>query len=176
MDDQQIFQPAPGQPESDSPLAADESVTVAIRLVEEGAFSPLLVKICHNCGLPQAKQWLRAAARQVVEENGRFTLQEDPASWLLYDLQYLLYSFAFPKASFKQYLRDYPLILAEDGQFTTGGYTPAFVARWMERRVGAGELIQAGKMTGQKNCLVFTVPFMEQIVLACKDAASRYAL
>ncbi len=148
----------------------------AIQMVEEGAFSPLLVKICHNCGLPQAEQWLRAVARQVVEDNGQFTLQEDPASWLLYDLQYLLYSFAFPKASVKQYLREYPLILAEDGQFTTNGYQPAFVARWMEQRIKEGKLLQAGKMTGQKNCLIFTTPFMEQIVLACKDRASRYDL
>ena len=148
----------------------------AIQIAEEGAFSPLLVKIRHNCGLPQAAQWLRAVARQLVEENGQFTLQEDPTSWLMYDLQYLLYSFAFPKASVKQYLRDYPLILAEDGQFTTDGYAPDAVARWMEQRIKEGKLLQAGKMTGQKNCLVFTTPFMEQIVLACKDIASRYDL
>lgn len=147
-----------------------------IAMAEEGSFSPLLIKICRNCGVPQAEQWIRSVARQVVEEKNLFALHEDALSWLMYDLQYMLYSFAFPKASVKQYLHDYPLILAEDGQFTTNGYTPAFVADWMESRVKEGKLIQAGKMLGQKNCLVFTTAAMEQIVLACKEIAQQYDL
>ncbi len=153
---------------------ADRAYEIA--MVEEGSFSPLLIKICRNCGVPQAEQWLRAVARQVVEEKNLFALHEDALSWLMYDLQYLLYSFAFPKASVKQYLHDYPLILAEDGQFTTNGYSPAFVAEWMESRVKEGQLLPAGKMIGQKNCLVFTTEAMEQIVLQCKEIAQQYDL
>ncbi len=111
-----------------------------------------------------------------MEEKNLFALHEDALSWLMYDLQYMLYSFAFPKASVKQYLHDYPLILAEDGQFTTNGYAPAFVADWMESRLKEGKLKQAGKMIGQKNCLVFTTEAMEQIVLQCKEIAQRYDL
>lgn len=147
-----------------------------IAMVEDGDFSPLLIKICRHCGIPQAEQWIRSVARQLVEEKNLFALHEDPLSWLLYDLQYMLYSFAFPKASVKQYLHDYPLILAEDGQFTTNGYAPAFVADWMESRVKDGKLVQAGQMIGQKNCLVFTTEAMEQIVLQCKEIAARYDL
>lgn len=147
-----------------------------IRLAEEGEFSPLLIKICRNCGIPQAEQWIRAVARQVVEEKNYFALHEDPLSWLMYDLEYLLYSFAFPKASVKQYLHDYPLILAEDGEFSTNGYAPAFVADWMEARIREGKLIQPGVMIGQKNCLVFTTETMEQIVLQCKAIAGTYDL
>lgn len=153
---------------------ADRAYEIA--MVEEGTFSPLLIKICRNCGVPQAEQWIRSVARQVVEEKNLFALHEDALSWLMYDLQYMLYSFAFPKASVKQYLHDYPLILAEDGQFTTNGYAPAFVADWMESRLKEGKLKQAGKMIGQKNCLVFTAEAMEQIVLQCKEIAQRYDL
>lgn len=153
---------------------ADQAYEIA--MVEEGTFSPLLIKICRNCGVPQAEQWIRSVARQVVEEKNLFALHEDALSWLMYDLQYMLYSFAFPKASVKQYLHDYPLILAEDGQFTTNGYAPAFVADWMESRLKEGKLKQAGKMIGQKNCLVFTTEAMEQIVLQCKEIAQRYDL
>ena len=153
---------------------ADRAYEIA--MVEEGTFSPLLIKICRNCGVPQAEQWIRSVARQVVEEKNLFALHEDALSWLMYDLQYMLYSFAFPKASVKQYLHDYPLILAEDGQFTTNGYAPAFVADWMESRLKEGKLKQAGKMIGQKNCLVFTTEAMEQIVLQCKEIAQRYDL
>ena len=88
----------------------------------------------------------------------------------------MLYSFAFPKASVTQYLHDYPLILAEDGEFSTNGYAPAFVADWMESRTKEGKLVRAGNMIGQKNCMVFTTEAMEQIVLKCKEIAEKYDL
>ena len=94
-------------------VALEEDRAYEIKMTEEGTFSPLLIKICRNCGIPQAEQWIRSVARKVVEEKNYFALHEDPLSWLMYDLQYLLYSFAFPKASVKQYLHDYPLILAD---------------------------------------------------------------
>ncbi len=147
-----------------------------LMIVEEGDFSPLLIKMCRNCGIPQAEQWMRSVARNIVDEKSYFALHEDPLSWLMYDLQYLLYSFAFPKASVKQYLHDYPLILAEDGEFTTNGYAPAFVADWMEARVKEGKLKPAGVMVGQKNSLVFTTETMEDIVLQCKAIAEKYDL
>ena len=163
-----------GLTEEEELISLEEELAYQIQIVEEGAFSPLLAKICRNCGIPQAEQWVRSAARQIVEEKGYFALHEDAHSWLLYDLQYMLYSFAFPRASFKQYLHDYPLILAEDGLFSTNGYAPAFVADWMETRISEGKLKQAGKMIGQKNCLVFTTEAMEAIVQQCKEIHSRY--
>ena len=117
---------------------------------------------------------MRAVARQIVEEKSQFALYDDPLSWLMYDLQYMLYTFAFPKASITLELHDYPLILAEDGEFSTNGYVPDLVSQWMETRIKEGKLLQAGKMTGQKNCLVFTTETMEQIVLLCKAIANRY--
>ncbi len=159
----------------ESELATPENDQLhQIKITEEGEFSPLLVKICRNCGIPQGEQWVRAVARQIVEEKSQFALYDDPLSWLMYDLQYMLYTFAFPKASITHYLHDYPLILAEDGEFSTNGYVPDLVSQWMESRIKEGKLLQAGKMTGQKNCLVFTTETMEQIVLQCKAIANRY--
>lgn len=157
-------------------ISPEESLAYEIQIAEEGEFSPLLIKICRNCGVPQAEQWVRSTARELVAQKGYFGLHEDSLSWLMYDLQYLLYSFAFPKASAKQYLHDYPLILAEDGEFSTNGYAPAFVADWMETRIREGNLVQAGLMTGQKNCMVFTTEYMEQIVLQCKALAKKFDL
>ena len=157
-------------------LSPEEDRAYEIQIVEEGEFSPLLIKICRNCGIPQAEQWARSVARELVEQKNYFGLHEDPLSWLMYDLQYMLYSFAFPKASVTQYLHDYPLILAEDGEFSTNGYAPAFVADWMESRTKEGSLVRAGNMIGQKNCMVFTTETMEQIVLKCKEIADKYDL
>ena len=157
-------------------ISPEEDRAYEIQIAEEGEFSPLLIKICRNCGVPQAEQWFRSVARELVEQKGYFGTHEDPLSWLMYDLQYMLYSFAFPKASVKQYLHDYPLILAEDGEFSTNGYAPAFVADWMEARIQEGKLTRAGSMIGQKNCMVFTTESMEQIVLQCKEIAEKYDL
>lgn len=183
LEENRIIQLAPdfatfiqGLVEESELLSPEESLAYEIQIVEEGEFSPLLIKICRNCGLPQAEQWMRSTARELVAQKGYFGLHEDALSWLMYDLQYLLYSFAFPKASIKQYLHDYPLILAEDGEFSTNGYAPAFVADWMETRVQEGNLIQAGIMIGQKNCMVFTTTYMEQIVLQCKVLAEKFDL
>ncbi|MBP3625253.1 MAG: SMI1/KNR4 family protein, partial [Peptococcaceae bacterium] len=157
-------------------ISPEEDRAYEIQIAEEGEFSPLLIKICRNCGVPQAEQWFRSVARELVEQKGYFGTHEDPLSWLMYDLQYMLYSFAFPKASVKQYLHDYPLILAEDGEFSTNGYAPAFVADWMEARIQEGKLTRAGSMIGQKNCMIFTTESMEQIVLQCKEIAEKYDL
>jgi len=145
-----------------------------LQRIQEGRFSPLLLKICHNCGVPQAAQWLRAVACQLVEDTGAFHLQDDALSWLMYDLQYMLYTFAYPTASFQRYLQEYPLILAQDSPFSTDGYTPEAIAQWMETRVKEGKLQQAGKMIGQRNCLVFTTQAMLDIVEHCKILSQKY--
>lgn len=165
-----------GLTEESDLLSSENDKESEMQMVEEGDFSPLLIKICRNCGIPQAEQWIRSVARHIVSEKNYFALHEDSLSWLMYDLEYMLYSFAFPKASVKQYLHDYPLILAEDGIFTTNGYAPAFVSDWMEARIKEGTLKQAGIMIGQKNCLIFTTEAMEQIVLQCKSIAAKYDL
>lgn len=157
-------------------ITPEEDRRYEIQITEDGVFSPLLTKICRNCGIPQAEQWLRSVARHIVEEKNYFALHEDALSWLMYDLQYLLYSFAFPKASIKQFLHDYPRILAEDGVFTTNGYAPAFVADWMEQRMKEEKLKPAGQMVGQKNCLIFTTETMEDIVKQCKEISAIYQL
>ena len=152
----------------------EEDKAYEVHLVEYGNLSPLLSKMCVKCGLPDAELWIRSVARHLVEKKGFFGLHEDELSWHMYDLEYLLYSFSFPKATVKQYLHDYPLILAEDGEFTTNGYAPAFVADWMEHRTEEGKLIQAGIMPGQKNCLVFTTEAMLEVVNKTKEIVSLY--
>lgn len=165
-----------GLTEEEELIAPEEERRYEIQITEDGTFSPLLMKICRNCGIPQAEQWIRSTARHIVEEKNYFALHEDPLSWLMYDLQYFLYSFAFPKASITQFLHDYPLILAENGEFSTNGYAPAYIADWMETRVKEGVLKPAGKMVGQKNCFIFTVEAMERIVNQCKSISAIYQL
>lgn len=148
----------------------------AIDMVENDDFSPLLIRICRHCGLPQAESWFRAVARQIVDEQQQFILGNDPTSYLMYDLQYMLYTFAFPKAPVTQYLQEYPLILAEDGDFTTNGYDAESVAKWMEGRVREGKLKVAGQMIGQKNCMVFTTEAMTEIVEGCNALMKKWPL
>ena len=183
MESQEIFSLAPnfetflnGLVEKEDVEPKENSYFLEKEIIENGDFSPLLIKICRNCGIPQAEQWLRAAARNLLEKKGYFSLQDDPESWLLYDLQYLFYSLSFPKATVTQYLHDYPLILSEDGVFSTNGYTPEYLSAWMENRVREKKLVPAGKMIGQKNCLIFPTEEMESLVYHCKEIYKKFPL
>ena len=143
--------------------------------IQEGEFSPLLSKICRTCGVPQAEQWFRAVAARITAQNGSFTLGNDELSYLMYDLQYMLYSFAKPRAAVKEFLTECPQILFADAEFHAEGYSADAIAAWMEQRAREGRLVQAGIMIGQKNCMVFTMETMEQIVLRCKALAEETA-
>lgn len=144
-------------------------------MIQEGEFSPLLSRICRTCGVPQAEQWFRTVAACIAEQRGSFTLGNDKLSWLMYDLQYMLYTFAKPRASVKEFLAECPQILFGDAEFHAEGYSADAIADWMEQRAREGSLVQAGIMIGQKNCMVFTAETMEQIVLRCKSLAETTA-
>ncbi|MGE0328073.1 MAG: hypothetical protein AB7S68_37525, partial [Polyangiaceae bacterium] len=78
-----------------------------------------------------------------------FALHGDPKSRLVYDLLFDLYASAHAVTSAEAYLELYPSLLAlGDGEVTTHGYAPGFIAEWLKQRVAAGLIrTENGRLT-----------------------------
>ena len=81
---------------------------------------------------------IRELAVRIVENKGYFALHADEDSYQLYDIQFWLYVNAYPGVAEQAYLKEYPLILTCDGDFSTGGYALGFVEDWLKNRKKAG--------------------------------------
>ena len=119
----------------------EEEKAESLDLVRTAPFSSLLAELCRKSGAPEAaERWIRDIAEQIVEDKGFFALHGDKESWLLYDIQFWLYTNAFPGVTEQQYLEIYPqMMVAADG-FSTGGYAPGFVEDWLKSRKKTGEI------------------------------------
>ncbi|MNY71947.1 hypothetical protein D3C86_2103980 [compost metagenome] len=66
----------------------------------------------------------------------------------MYDIQFWLYSRSVGGADKEQYLKDYPSLIAFGGEFSTGGYAPAFITDWLEDRMNLNQIVDsAGGLT-----------------------------
>ena len=112
----------------------EEEKAEELEKVRTGAFSPLLARLCGQSGAPETAEGLiRALAARIVEEKGYFALHADEDSYRLYDIQFWLYTNAHPGVAEQAYLKEYPLMLTCDGDFSTGGYAPSFVEDGLKR-------------------------------------------
>lgn len=119
-----------------------------VRRIENGKFSGLLQELCSDQNdFPKIDQIIRNLSKKIVEEKGYFALHDDEFSYLMYDLQFWLYTNKNKVKSKEDYLEIYPKMIAcGDGEFGTGGYAPDFVKEWMESRMSQGLIIE--KMEG----------------------------
>ncbi|MNB99627.1 SMI1 / KNR4 family protein [compost metagenome] len=119
-----------------------------LRKVQEGEFSPLLAELCSR--MPEAEQLedqIRAVCRRVVHEKGYFSFHADELSLLMYDVQFALYTSAYPQPSREDYLEAYPKMIAFGGAFGQGGYAPGFITDWLDRRIREGQIVKShGKL------------------------------
>ncbi|AIQ55427.1 Imm51 family immunity protein [Paenibacillus sp. FSL R7-0331] len=119
-----------------------------LRKVQEGEFSPLLAELCSR--MPEAEQLedqIRAVCRRVVREKGYFSFHADELSLLMYDVQFALYTSAYPQPSREDYLEAYPKMIAFGGAFGQGGYAPGFITDWLDRRIREGQIVKShGKL------------------------------
>jgi hypothetical protein len=121
--------------EDEDDVAAEE-----LEKVRSGKLSPLLKRLC--TGVPGAEKALRALAVKVVEAKGTFVLHGDPLSRSVYDAQLWLYARKNPVFTKEKFLSDYEKILTLAGAFSTGGYAPAFVSKWLAARIEDGSLVR----------------------------------
>lgn len=114
----------------------EEALENALLAVNEGNFSPEMALLMAQYNEIDFNKILRNLGRTITLEKGHFSLHEDPLSYLMYDIQFLLYTHARGRVSRSQYLMDYPKLIAlSSGTFSTGGYAPAFVEKWLDQRI-----------------------------------------
>lgn len=132
--------------------SSEEDKADDLKMVRSALFSPLLSSLCEQSDCPQAtEQWIRRIAEAIVEEKGFFALHADERSMLLYDIQFWLYTNAYPNTTEEQYLADYQNMIAFGGSFCTGGYAKALMTDWLEQRKAAGAIVE------KNNCIAFTM-------------------
>jgi hypothetical protein len=120
-----------------------EDLKMAHYKVEHGKFSTVLTELCYNfIQHTDIEKVIRNISKEVVMQKGHFSLHADELSYLLYDIQFWLYSNSRSVRNKEQFLTDYPNImtLTKDGEFTMNGYAPDFVKDWIEERLKSGAI------------------------------------
>lgn len=121
-----------------------------LQRVRDAPFSDRLRAWCDAWPDPAMPTVVRTVAAAIVQDKGFFALHADERSWLMYDLQFLLYSHhrgvERPVRSLEAWLQSYSgaIAMAHGGCFGTGGWAQHFVEDWFHARVKDGELVQAG--------------------------------
>lgn len=116
-----------------------------LRKVAEGKFSPLLEELCSKAEAVDVKQLesqIRAVCTRIVGEKGHFSFHADELSLLMYDVQFWLYTNAYPRPTREEYLDVYPKMIAFGGEFGQGGYAPAWITDWLDKRMQEGWIKQ----------------------------------
>jgi hypothetical protein len=111
--------------------------------VAHGKFSPLLTELCAQVTeVEQIEQKIRKICTFIVEEKGHFSFHADERSYLMYDVQFWLYTKYYPDTSRQQYLDVYPKMIAFGGEFGQGGYAPGWITDWLDQRMREGRIVQ----------------------------------
>ncbi|MBD8499572.1 SMI1/KNR4 family protein [Paenibacillus arenosi] len=122
---------------------SEEDKTEDLYKVAHGKFSPLLEELCSQVSeVDQIEMKIRSICTKVVEEKGHFSFHADELSYLMYDVQFWLYTKSYPNTNREEYLKMYDRMIAFGGEFGQGGYAPGWITEWLERRMKEGRIIQ----------------------------------
>ena len=114
-----------------------------LREVAEGKFSPLLTELCGQASeVDGLESKIRSVCTRIVQEKSHFSFHADERSYLMYDVQFWLYTNAYPTTSRQQYLDTYDQMIAFGGEFGQDGYAPGFIGDWLDGRIGEGLIVQ----------------------------------
>ncbi len=115
-------------------LQVDPDIIATFERVRNAQFSPLLSELCQKSDNPvQTERWIRKVAEELVNHSKVFSLWIDEYSMLIYDIQFLLYTNAYPETIEKQYLENYEKIIALGVSFEVEGNAPAFIKKWRKK-------------------------------------------
>lgn len=115
---------------------SEEDLKESLKNIENGKFSSLLNTLVSERKDLNFEAVVRNICTKVANEKGYFALHADELSYLVYDLQFLLYSKSIKVTNPESYLKAYPAMIAMSGtEFSTGGYAPAFIEEWMDDRL-----------------------------------------
>jgi hypothetical protein len=142
-----------------------EDLKKELAAIETGSFSKLLGSLVAKCRETNFEPIIRNVCRSLAMEKGYFALHDDEKSYLMYDIQFHLYTHSRPVKSERGYLKAYEGMMAcADSEFTTGGYAPDFVKDWLSKRRADGDIIAtpAGK-------LAFSNAFLNALTTRLRD-------
>jgi hypothetical protein len=141
---------------------SEEDKQADLEMVKSAPFSELLATLCANSDNPaEMEQWIRGIAEEIVQENGYFVLGYGDRSYLLFDIQFWLYTHTYPETTKEVYLKEYPRMIAFGGTFSTGGYNSNSVKDWLDKRKKQGEIIN------KNGCLALTEQAKQQLMEKC---------
>ncbi|MEK3718283.1 Imm51 family immunity protein [Paenibacillus sp. FSL R7-0333] len=144
---------------------SEEDKQEDLQKVASAPFSPLLQELCDKVTeVDHMEGIIRKICTAIVEEKGHFSLHADERSTLMYDLQFWLYTSAYPNTSRDQYLEVYSTMIAFGGEFSTGGYAPGFISDWLDERIRQGRIVET------EGTLRFTDEAKEQLLQKLKEA------
>ncbi|MFF0830247.1 SMI1/KNR4 family protein [Brevibacillus sp. NPDC003359] len=144
---------------------SEEDKAAALYKVTHGKFSSLLEELCARVSeLEQIDQKIRSICTQVVEEKGYFSFHADELSYLMYDVQFWLYTQSYPDTSREQYLAVYEKMIAFGGEFGQGGYAPGWISEWLDRRKQEGRIVQ------ENGHIRFTDQFAAEVIQQLREA------
>lgn len=138
-----------------------------LRKVAQGEFSPLLQELSAAfTETDDIEGVIRSICTAIVKEKGHFSLHADERSILMYDVQFWLYTNAYPETGREQYLEVYSKMIAFGGEFSTGGYAPGFITDWLDDRLRRGMIVE------DEGKLRFTDEAKEQLLEKLKEAGT----
>lgn len=144
---------------------SEEDKEEALDKVAHGKFSSLLMELCSGVTeVEQVEPKIRSICTRIVEEKGHFAFHADELSYVMYDVQFWLYTKMYPDTSRDQYVAAYPNIIAFGGEFGLGGYGPSFITDWLDQRIKEGLIVQ------DQGILRFTDAFAEEVIKNLRDA------
>lgn len=144
---------------------SEEDKDEALDKVAHGKFSPLLEELCSPVTeVEQVEQKIRSICTRIVEEKGHFHFHADELSYVMYDVQFWLYTKSYPDTSRDQYVSDYQNIIAFGREFGLGGYGPSFITDWLDQRIKEGRIVQ------DHGIIRFTDSYAEEIINKLKGA------
>ncbi|ASA24771.1 SMI1/KNR4 family protein [Paenibacillus donghaensis] len=145
---------------------SEEDKHESLEKVASGRFSALLAELCARVTeVDDIEGKIRSICTRIVEAKGHFSLHADDRSVLIYDLQFWLYTKSYPDTSREAYLEAYSEMIAFGGEFSTGGYAPAFITDWLDQRIQAGMIIE------QHGVLRMTEQAIAELLVRVNEAA-----
>lgn len=142
---------------------SEEDLKEALNNIQKGSFSKKLNNLIRKEEVNIAPI-IRAICKKIALEKGYFAFHQDKLSYLMYDIQFWLFSKHKKFKSIDVYLKEYPTMIAMGGTFSTGGYAPGFIEEWLDKRIDDGMV--------EKNDLqeiIFTKEKIEELLSSFKE-------
>lgn len=142
---------------------SEEDLKQDLKMIKEGTFSKLLKKLANQEEI-NIDPIIRTICEKLTLKKGYFAFHKDDLSYLMYDIQFWLYSKHKKFKSIEDFLSEYPQMIALSGKFSTGGYAPGFVEEWLDLRIEEGVVEK-----NLKQEIIFTQEKIEELVNSLKE-------